>query len=60
MEVPRTVAPQPLSPPLPSPEVVAAAQRQAFTADYKQRILAAADIGTQASVLLLVSARTRA
>jgi len=38
-----TVAPDPPAPPRPDPEVVAAAKRRAFTAEYKQRILAEAD-----------------
>ena len=39
----RTVAPQPPAPPRPDPEVVVNAKRRTFTAQYKQRILAAAD-----------------
>jgi len=39
----RTVAPEPAAPPRPDPEVVAEAKRRAFTAEYKQRILAEAD-----------------
>ncbi len=37
------VAPQPPSPSRPDPEVVAAAKRRTFTAEYKLRILAEAD-----------------
>jgi transposase len=39
----KTVAPEPPVPPRPAPEVVADAKRRAFTAEYKQRILADAD-----------------
>lgn len=39
----KTVAPPPPAPPHPDPEVVAAARRRTFTAEYKQRILAEAD-----------------
>jgi len=39
----KTVAPEPPAPPRPDPEVVAEAKRRAFTAEYKQRILAEAD-----------------
>ena len=39
----RTVAPEPAAPSRPDPEVVAEAKRRAFTAEYKQRILAEAD-----------------
>jgi len=39
----RTVAPQPPAPARPNPEVVVDAKRRSFTADYKQRILVAAD-----------------
>ena len=39
----KTVAPEPSTPPRPDPEVVAAAKRRIFTAQYKQRILAEAD-----------------
>ena len=39
----KTVAPEPPAPPRPDPEVVAEAKRRAFTAEFKQRILAEAD-----------------
>lgn len=39
----KTVAPQPPAPSHPDPEVVAAAKRRTFTAEYKQRILTEAD-----------------
>jgi transposase-like protein len=39
----KTAAPEPPTPPRPNPEVVADAKRRAFTAEYKQRILAGAD-----------------
>jgi len=39
----KTVAPEPPAPSRPAPEVVADAKRRAFTAEYKQRILAEAD-----------------
>ena len=39
----KTVAPEPPAPPRPDPEVVADAKRRTFTAEYKQRILAATD-----------------
>jgi transposase-like protein len=39
----KTVAAEPAAPTRPDPEVVADAKRRTFTADYKQRILAAAD-----------------
>src|SRR3954451_2171258 len=39
----KTVAPQPPAPPRLDPEVVADAKRRAFSAEYKQRILAEAD-----------------
>ena len=39
----RTVAPQPPAPARPDPEVVVDAKRRSFTAEYKLRILAAAD-----------------
>jgi transposase len=39
-----TVAPEPLVPPRPNPEVVADGKRRTFTAEYKQRILAEADV----------------
>jgi transposase len=39
----KTVAPEPSAPPRPDPEVVTDAKRRAFTAEYKQRILAEAD-----------------
>ena len=42
----KTVAPELATPPRPDPEVVAAAKRRAFTAEYKQRILAEADAAT--------------
>jgi transposase len=38
-----TVAPDPLGPPRPDPEVVADAKRRTFNAEYKLRILAEAD-----------------
>jgi transposase len=40
----KTVAPEPPAPPRPDPEVVADAKRRTFTAEYKQRILAEADV----------------
>jgi transposase len=39
----KTVAPPPAAPQRPDPEVVADARRRTFTAEYKLRILAAAD-----------------
>jgi transposase len=39
----KTVAPPPAAPLRPNPEVVAAAKRRTFTAEYKLRILAEAD-----------------
>jgi transposase len=39
----KTAAPEPPTPPRPNLEVVADAKRRAFTAEYKQRILAEAD-----------------
>jgi transposase len=39
----KTVAPGPTAPPRPDPEVVPEAKRRAFTAEYKQGILAEAD-----------------
>ena len=39
----KTVAPEPLAPVRPNPEVVAEAKRRSFTAEYKLRILAEAD-----------------
>ncbi len=39
----KTVAPSPPLPSRPDPEVVAAAKRRTFTAEYKQRILTEAD-----------------
>jgi len=39
-----TVAPEPPVPPRPNPEVVADGKRRTFTAEYKQRILAEADV----------------
>lgn len=39
----KTVAPPPAALPRPNPEVVAAAKRRTFTAEYKLRILAEAD-----------------
>jgi transposase len=39
----KTVASEPPAPPRPDPEVVAESKRRAFTAEYKQRILAEAD-----------------
>jgi transposase len=48
----KTVAPEPPAPPRPDPEVVAGAKRRAFTAEYKQRILAEADAAaTQAGAI---------
>jgi transposase-like protein len=42
----KTVAPEPATPPRPDPEVVADAKRRTFSAQYKQRILAEADVAT--------------
>jgi transposase-like protein len=39
----KTVPPEPPAPPRPNPEVVAAAKRRTFTAEYKLRMLAEAD-----------------
>ena len=42
-EAGKTVAPNPVAPTLPNPEVVPTAKRRAFTAEYKLGILAEAD-----------------
>ena len=42
-EAGKTVAPNPVAPTLPNPEVVPTAKRRAFTAEYKRGILAEAD-----------------
>jgi len=45
----KTVAPEPPVPPRPDTEVVADAKRRTFTAEYKQRILAEADVAATQS-----------